>query len=241
MSKKILSVDELLKLNEMMVGRGMPNRDDGVGYNKADYSICSTYFYGLSDSQIADLAKRLVKYSNTQLNIDKDIMKNTSEHYNSLADINNKDNGISVDITSNGTLISFRYNPIFIDVIKSQPKRQYDADNKQWIVPNENVVMTLKALKDVGADVDNALEYIGTHSLIKSFKTAKETVLTKFNNNDNVVFLKFNYNKDIIDEIKRIDKNERKWNAEHKYWTINRSKFDELKKSLNELVEFKIV
>src|SRR5690606_35483155 len=115
---------------------GMPTQDDGVGYNKADYGVCSNYFNGLSDAQIADLAKRLVKYSNTQLNMDKEVMKETAKYYESLVVDGYREDGVSIDIGENGTIIIFKYNDAFIRVIKSQPKRQFDPESKQWIVPN---------------------------------------------------------------------------------------------------------
>src|SRR6185437_3101424 len=157
--KTILSVEELLSINELMLGRGVPNQDDGIGYNKADYGACANYFYGLSDAQVADLAKRLVKYSKTQLNLDRQMMMDTAEHYDmKVTGEFDRTEGISINITENGTLISFRYNDTFIETIKRQPKRQYDGESKQWIVPNDRVIPVLNELATVGADVRNALK-----------------------------------------------------------------------------------
>jgi hypothetical protein len=239
-NKTIVSVNDLLAFNEMMLGRGMPVQEDGVGYNKADYGACSNYFYGLSDSQIADLAKRLVKYSNTQLHVDKQIMKDTAEYYASLVkDGDNRENGVSLQITENGTLISFKYNPDFIEVIKNQPKRQYDADNKQWIVPNDRVIPVLNELWTVGADVQNAMEYAMNSPLIQEHQVSKVDILTKFQ--DDYVFLKFNYNQDIVNEIKQIDKGDREWNPKFKFWAIKKEHLDKLKEVLGSIANFKIV
>lgn len=156
---RMFTKKEILAFNEKMLGRGMPTMDDGIGYNKADYGACAIYFYGLSNAQYADLAKRLVKYSKTQLGIDKEEMKTTAEHFASLAGKTDKSNGVSLKITDDGTIISFRYNEVFIDEIKKQPVRKWDRENKKWIIPNSNVIQALIALKSVGADVDNAIEY----------------------------------------------------------------------------------
>ncbi len=150
---------ELLNFNEMLLGRGAPVQEDGIGYNKADYGACATYYYGLSDAQFADLAKRLVKYSETQLKVCKKAMQETAKELGAKADAKDRSRGISIDVKETSTLISFRYNEQFIDAIKSQPKRQWDAENKKWVVPNENAIDVLKALGKVGADVKNAIEY----------------------------------------------------------------------------------
>lgn len=235
----VFSVEELLMMNEMMLGRGMPVQHDGIGYNKADYGACANYWYGLSDAQVADLAKRLVKYSNTQLHIDREIMKDTANYYMmKVTGEFDRTDGVSVNVTENGTLISFRYNELFIEIIKQQPKRQYDAENKQWIVPNSNVVKVLEALGEVGADVRNALAYVENHPLIKDAENNnKIDVLIKVNDND--VFMKFEYNKDIVDEIRKLDKSDRKWNAEYKYWAIKKDKVKDLMESIMDIANFK--
>lgn len=166
---EIFTIDELLSLNDMMLGRGKPMQDDGVGYNKADYGVCSNYFFGVSDAQVADLAKRLVKYSVTQLNIDKQLMQETSEYYrNLLTDDDSRVEGVSVNITREGTLISFRYNESFINVVRKQPNRIYDRERKQWIVPTCNAIKVLKELECVGADTKNAIKYFNNHLMNNS-------------------------------------------------------------------------
>lgn len=238
MENEVFSVDELLTMNAMMLGRGMPTQDDGVGYNKADYGACSKYYEGLSDAQVADLAKRLVKYSNTQLHIDKELMKKTAHHYlmKVTGEFDRKD-GVSVSITDVGTLISFSYNEKFIEIIKSERKRQYDADTKQWVVPNDRVIPVLNKLWTVGADVSNALEYASNHELIQKAIENKTDILTVFGENE--VYIKFDYNKDIVEEIKKIDKSARKYNPQHKYWAINNSQFKPLMKALKSIANFK--
>lgn len=241
MSKDVLTVDQLLALNEMMLGRGMPNKEDGIGYNKADYGACSNYYYGLSDAQIYDLAKRLVKYSETQLHLDKQMMKDTAEYYKSLVkDGADRNNGISINITENGTLISFRYNEDFIEVIRRQPKRRWDSDNKQWIVSNDRVIPTLNELSTVGADVSNALAYARNHPLIKDIAVvSKVDVFTKLDGD--YALLKFCYNKNIIDEIKQIDHRDRQWNPYFKFWAVKQTYLDGLKESLKDVANFKTV
>lgn len=240
MENKFFSVDELLEMNEMMLGRGMPVQEDGVGYNKADYGACANYFYGLSDAQIADLAKRLVKYSNTQLNIDKQLMKDTYEYYKSLDDGRDRTVGVSVNITENGTLISFRYNEMFIEIVKSQPKRQFDGESKQWIVPNDKVIPLLNKLWKVGADVKNALAYANNHPLINSTTIEEKVdILTKFDGD--FVLLKFKYNKDIVEAVKKIDYKDRKWNPDFKFWSVKQSHLNNLKDMLSSVANFKTV
>lgn len=234
----IIAREELLCLNEMMLGRGMPVQEDGVGYNKADYGACSTYFYGLSDAQYADLAKRLTKYCKTQLGLDKDLMKETHQYYAEIAGHGDRSTGVSLNVTENGTLISFRYNEMFIDVIKALPRRQYDRDNKQWLVPNEDVLIALSALEEYGADVKNAVEYAKNHELIKQCKAERIEVLEKHRGDDEVL-LKFKYNADVLEKIKEIEFKDRKWNAEFKYWVVKPCHLENLKQSLQDVAVFK--
>jgi hypothetical protein len=241
-NKTIVSVEELLAFNEMMLGRGMPIEEDGVGYNKADFGACSNYFYGLSDSQVADLAKRLVKYSVTQLNMDKQVMKDTAEYYDSLVkgDYDRTD-GISLQITENGTLISFKYNESFIEVIKAQPKRQFDGESKQWIVPNDKVIPLLNELWTVGADCTNAMEYAMNHPLMEEIVNPKKVeILTK--DEGDYKLIKFNYNQDIVNAIKEtVDKEDREWNSKFKFWAIKQDSFNKLKEVIGSLANFKAI
>lgn len=159
---------ELLSFNEKMLGRGVPNQDDGIGYNKADYGACSTYYNGLSNAQYSDLAKRLVKYCNTQLGLDRDKMKKTAEEFGKLSLGKDRSDGISLKIQDDKTIVSFRYNEKFINAVRSLPiqQRKYDSDNKAWLVKNESVMSALKSLSKVGADISGALEYVMNNNKI---------------------------------------------------------------------------
>lgn len=236
----VFTVDELLAMNEIMLGRGMPIQDDGIGYNKADYGVCSNYYYGLSDAQIADLARRLVKYSETQLNIDKEMMKETAKYYASLVkEGQDRNSGVSISVMEEETLISFKYNEDFIDVIRKQPKRRWDSESKQWAVPNNHVIKVLKELEKVGADVENAINYAMNHELITNAKPEKVDVLLYFDKD--VVLMKFDYNEEILEKIKRINKKYRKWNPKHKYWEIANDEFKPLMQSLKPFANFKAI
>lgn len=164
---RIFTKEELTYFNKKMLGRGKPNEEDGLGYNKADYGTCANYFYGLSNAQYEDLAKRLIKYSNTQLGINKEDMKATYEHFKKLSNGADKNKGISLNITDKGVIISFRYDKTFVETIKKQPERKWNAEKKKWIVPNSRVGEVLKNLENVGADVKNALEYAYQHNCFK--------------------------------------------------------------------------
>ncbi|QOV08378.1 hypothetical protein Kirov_179 [Bacillus phage Kirov] len=162
----IFTKEELLKFNEFLLGRGRPVQQDGIGYNKADFGACKTYYNGLSDSQFADLAKRLVKYSKTQLKIDKEKMEETARQLASIASIHKRSLGVSIARTNSGTLISFRYNDKYIEVLKKQPVRKYDKETQCWIVPNHKLIEALQALDKAGADVANAIAYAKSNILI---------------------------------------------------------------------------
>ena len=227
---------ELLMFNEKMLNRGVPNMDDGIGYNKADYGACSTYYHGLSDAQYADLAKRLVKYSETQLQVCKQKMKETAKELSEIANPDERSKGISIEVGETHTLLGLRYNSEYINIISSTPRRRYDEEKKAWIIPNDLLINTLNNLREIGADVRNAVEYAESKGITKDYR-AKVVVLTE--PQGEMIALKFNYNKDIVEEIKRIDKRDRKWNADNKIWSIKPHCMESLKEKLSSIATFK--
>ena len=227
---------ELLMFNEKMLNRGTPTVEDGVGYNKADYGACSTYYNGLSDAQYADLAKRLVKYSETQLQVCKQKMKETAKELSKVANPDERSKGISIEIGETHTLLGFRYNQEYINIIASTPRRRYDEEKKAWIIPNALLISVLNNLREIGADVNNAVVYAESKGITKDYK-AKTVVLTEIQGE--MVVLKFNYNKEIVEQIKLIDKQDRKWNADNKSWVVKSYCMESLKKNLSNIATFK--
>ncbi|PGO60629.1 hypothetical protein CN981_08755 [Priestia megaterium] len=151
---------ELLRFNDLMLGRRPSSGKEGIiGYNKGDLGACRTYYYGLSNAQYADLARRLVKYTNTQLKVSTEEMEETADHFRELSKGKDRSDGVSISINRDGTLISFRYNYEFISEMNKQPFRQYDPETSCWAIPNDQVFNVLEALKSVGADVENSIEY----------------------------------------------------------------------------------
>lgn len=236
MERKIFSRDELIAFNEMMLGRGMPVTQDGVGYNKPDYNVCSSYYYGLSDSQFADLAKRLVKYCKTQLGIDQQAMKDTAQYYKSLVVNDDRRYSISIDVRKDGTLISFPYNETFIEIIRKQPKRRWDRETKHWIVPNDSVIKVLKLLSKAGANAKNAIEYAENHELVKNAKTAKTVINCEWH--DGYINLSFIYDKVVVETIKQLDRQSRRYDGETKSWNIEPAMLSQLKDKLADRCDF---
>lgn len=155
----IFSKEELLRFNEKMIERSNFNDKDTKGYNKADYGACITYLDVLSNSQYTDLSKRLTKYCNTQLNISREDMLETYKYLSEVAEKSKRSDGISVRIRGLDSLVAFRFNVNFIEVLKSQPTRTWSKELNCWVVPNGNLIKLLIELKSVGADVDNAMRY----------------------------------------------------------------------------------
>ncbi|MFS0905708.1 hypothetical protein AB3N02_21930 [Priestia aryabhattai] len=235
MPMEMFTKDELLAYNELMLGRGVPNQDDGIGYNKGDFGACTTYYNGLSDAQYADLAKRLVKYTKTQLKIDRDKMIRTAEHLATIASNADRSDGITVDAGEDGgVLISYRYNYDFTEKIKELKICRWNGSH--WIAPNTRAIEVLKHLEDIGADVENAIQWIQDNVSMEEQKTE---VLTKFR--EDTVCLKFNYHKDIVEKIKEIKKEDRRYSQEYKYWEIKSNYLDWLKQSLEAIAQFKTI
>lgn len=241
---EMFSENELLSFNEKLLGRGMPIQQDGTGYNKADYGICANYYYGLSNGQLADLANRLVKYSTTQLRVDKDAMKHTANSLLEKSSDEDRNYGVSVNVVNNVTEIHFRYNNTFIKCLKDTKMCKYNSDKKVWTVANNNLLDVLKTLKGVGANVDNAISYakcleytdIKENAIIEENVDKIIKIIVK--SDEDIALLKFNYNENLLEEIKKIDSSERCWNKQFKFWAI---KLNHLGNILNNVSdEFKV-
>lgn len=237
--------EELLGFNELLLGRGMPTQQDGIGYNKADYNTCSTYFYGLSDAQLADLAKRLIKYCNTQLGIDKDKMLLTAEHLLKESEREDRSLGVSIMIKEEESLIGFRYNEVYIRAL-AKNKGKYIKDLNSWVIPNNRLLKVLLELESVGADVKNAQAYaMSNEYIVKSGYTEgvyddRIEVLVK-NTPDNMVLLKFQFNKDLVDEIKKMPVSDRQYNPDYKFWAIKQERLEGLRVKFGNQISFKVV
>ena len=78
-----LNIEELVALNEMMLGRGAPIVEDDVGYNKIDFSNLKDVVNPTLE-QASYIARVLVKYSRTQLGMSKDVLTKTKEYFDAL-------------------------------------------------------------------------------------------------------------------------------------------------------------
>ncbi|MFQ3543526.1 hypothetical protein Q7A53_05520 [Halobacillus rhizosphaerae] len=238
---KHYSKEELINFNELLLGRGAPVTHDGKGYNKADFGACSTYYYGLSNAQIVDLAKRLEKYCKTQLGADKEKMVNTKKHFEQFVENSNFAEGISIEVREEDTLIAFRYNEMFIHTIKTRPNhlRYFDQDAKSWVVKNEILLKILNDLKDVGGDVENALQYAKDHPFLKNPSTNK--IVINCNPNEQFTALSFKYDKQVVEAIKTIDKEKREYDPDKKTWIIRTEELKSLKLKLQDKCNFKAI
>lgn len=237
------SKEDILKFNEQMIGRGVPSQDDGVGYNRADYSICVNCSYGSSDAQVAELAKRLVKYCATQLGAEKEKMQLSHLYFSEKASKKGfvASDGISLGIEERETRLYFRYNPSFVKVISEIIGRKWDKEQKTWIIPNHKLIDCLEKLKEIGADVENAIEESNANVFVKDAGDDKVEILVREDLKNNVVFLKIPYDSRLISEIQNIKKEFRAWNNKHKFWTINKDSFEMLKDKISVYAIFKEV
>lgn len=227
----MFSPEQLVKFNETLLGRGAPIEKDNIGYNKPDYLVCNNYYSVLSDVQLADLSRRLVKYCQTQLDADKQKMIETANYYNAKISNESLERAISIQPGKEMTLISFSYNPEFIAIVKKANKRKYDPKIKKWYVANNEVIHILEQLQKVGADCKKAIEYLQENLVIN--ENEQSTKQEQKVNIINVVELKngklqigFSYNPDIVTAIKSL--NERKYNPANKTWTITKEEVNTL-------------
>jgi len=85
----MLSVEAVMRLNEMMIGRGVPIEKDDVGYNRPDYM--RMYIIGMlnvsyNPMEMYVALKTLSHYKNTQLAAYKDEIEETLKRYEEIVD-----------------------------------------------------------------------------------------------------------------------------------------------------------
>ena len=229
--ENIYTQEELLEMNSTLLQRGAPTQKDDIGYNKPDYTICQGYWYGLSDSQRADLSSRLVKYTKTQLSVDTSKLTATANYYNALCNNTNIDNGISVNPGRDYTMVSFRFNWDFINIVKTAKNRKYDSQSKNWFVSNQEIITILEKLEKAGADCKNAIQY-----LQENLKNEQATEVTNQQEPQKIQIsvvqrhdkleLSFVYNAEIISAVKSLIN--RRYNPNNKSWTIDISEVNSL-------------
>ena len=230
----VISIERLAEINNMMLGRGAPVKRDNFGYNKPDYAVCQSIYYGMSYAQAADVCNRLKKYVSTQL---KDIsildLEESEEYYLKLAGYKP---AVTIKYNNDYTALYFRYDPDIVSIIKTANNRKWDGNNKCWLVKNNEILVILNKLLQI-ADVENAIKYFTSKHI------TAETSLDEIKNsnikisvteNGDYLNLKFNYNVNIINAVKACL--ERKYNSTDRTWIINKNEVLELIKRL-EVIE----
>lgn len=205
---------DLEKLNSKMIGRGAPNKKDNQGYNQPDYQTLQHYFFGLSNRQLAEVAKRLIKYCGTQLKLSPDIMKQSALYYYQLSQ---KDEGepVSVLIGKKATAIGFQFNKQFIEAIKDCTNRyRYVESEKSWVIHNDDVLAVLQALERRGALVKYAKQYLYE----QGFFNAMNIILIRVIHKQNYAEIHFEPHAGIEGAIQLLNKH--KYDTNKKCWLI---------------------
>jgi len=152
----ILTLEKLSQINSDMLGRGAPVERDNFGYNKPDYSVCRSVYYGMSYTQAHDICNRLQKYINTQLHqLSLSDLKESEEYYQNLAGYKP---GITLRYNKDFTAFYFAYDQDIISIVKTANNRKWNSDGKCWLVSNIEVITILDKLSEI-ADTENAKKY----------------------------------------------------------------------------------
>lgn len=234
----IIPSNVLEKINENMLGRGAPVKRDDFGYNVPDYNKLSSIWMGANERDLYEIASRLIKYYDTQLKgLDLGFTKNdlieTAKHYE--VRVNSKINKPSVTVGFNDdyttAYIGFKYNNEFIFVCRDF-KYKFDRNLKSWYGDSRMVLPLLQAMQEIGADTEKAIEIVmklkdeGKISFKGLDLDNKEEIFKEkikvIEIDEEKVGLKFEYNLDIIQEIKALKYREFNW--DNKTWEI--LKFD---------------
>lgn len=226
---------QLAEFNQTMLQGGAPDEINFVGYNKPDFSVCMGYLDVLTDSQLADLSSRLVKYCKTQLKISQEEMIETVNYYNSLVGNTQLSQAISIKIRDQFTELAFDYNWQYVDIIKKAHNRKYIANSKTWYIHNSEVLTVLEKLQEIGADCQNAIKYFAEHIKITEQQPKQEpsAIQIKAERKHDKLTISFPYNAEIIFCVKSLMN--RKYNPESKNWTIDITEVNSLISKLSKL------
>lgn len=232
----IISSNILEKINEIMLGRGAPTEKDDFGYNVPDYNKLSSIWMGGNEEDLYEISSRLIKYYDTQLKelnlgFTKEDLIQTTEHYNEL--MNSKINKPSVTVGFSEdyaiAYIGFKYNNDFIFVCRNY-KYKFDKNLKAWYGDSKMALPMLEVMQEIGADAEKSIEIVtrlkndGKISL-DDLDTIEEILKEKIEVieiDEEKIALKFEYNPDVIREIKSLKYREFNW--DNKTWEI--LKFD---------------
>jgi len=230
----IISIDRLTEINNTMLGRGAPVKRDNFGYNKPDYAVCQSIYYGMSYTQAADICNRLQKYINTQLQgINILDLKESEEYYLRLA---GHKPAVTIKYNDDYTALYFKYDTDIISIIKTANNRKWDSNNKCWLVKNNEVLVILNKLSEI-ADVENAIKYFKSKYITTETSTDEEiknnNIKISVTENGNYLNLRFDYNTNIINAIKNCL--DRKYNSCDHSWTIAKTEVLELVKRLESI------
>lgn len=127
----LLSTEQLKDINRHMLKLGAPDKFDGAGYNKVDYTNMSNMLFKKywSDDDVVKFIKAVLKYTSTQLKEYKADLQYTLEKYEVLV------NTIKVvEVSRDGILLRMPYN----NKISQFIKKESDKVNMRWVKLNEN-------------------------------------------------------------------------------------------------------
>lgn len=223
-------------VNGVMLGRGAPLERDNIGYNVPDYNKLSSIWNGATNNDLYEIASRLLKYYDTQLaefvDFNKEELIQSIDHYKNLSE-----NGINKLSVTVGFIddfktvhVGFKYNNEYINIMRRY-KYSFDRDTKSWKGDSSYIKAILEELGENGADVENALIYVmevekesNTHFFEavaedKVKETSKKVIEVKEIAEDKIS-LKFEFNNDIVNEIKNLKSKKFEWDS--KLWIINK-------------------
>lgn len=247
----IISSDKLEKINEIMLGRGAPVEKDDFGYNIPDYNKLSSTWMGANEEDLYEISSRLIKYYDTQLKeldfrFTKEDLIETTGYYEKL--MNSKINKPSVTVGFSEDFaiayIGFKYNNDFISMCRNF-KYRFDKNLKSWYGDSKIALSLLESMKEIGADAKKAIEIttdlisegkISLDGLLDDLDTVEQTLKEKIEVieiDEEKVALKFEYNFDVIREIKSLKYREFNW--DDKTWEILRFDIPELYNNIKHL------
>ena len=232
--------DDLLAINETMLGRGAPVEIDGEGYNVPDYNSLKHIHYGASNEDCANIARRLSKYYETQL---KDLvdfsledLKETQQYFEEKRE--GKDS-ITLNYSSAKKRfeLHFKYNHEIKEKCKAFGAK-FEWSEKTWSIDAGRVLPLLASLNKLAA-VESAIEYaksvLDGEDIDENIELKKTFEVKLYREIASVTYLlvTFEYEPSIVEVIKMLE--DRQYHSDLKGWEVNANEAELLYKKLSEL------
>ena len=137
----------------------------------------------------------------------------------------------------NSTKVYFEYDADLVEVVKRVKGRKFNPDDRSWIIPNKSLEQLREELEAKG--YDEFAERLAEYTQTEIGELEEEELKIEIRELNSTVELKFDYDPDLVEAIKKIDVEKRKFDSDNKSWKI-RKEDKVIEQIINKLKQFNV-